>query len=903
MEFALAGFAISVGLKDIGSLLSKLKDLVEAINTAREFLELSRVPLRRCTHLYDALNSAPLDADGEPPAALAKPTMLLRDTLAKIQHRDTLVEAGNTLTQLAGDLQLAVQLSFSPLEMTAEIKLATEAANASLLGSMEELLAMHHSELYRDLALNNKDVPEALAALQSRLNASEVQNDKMMHMMQQMFKNLHGTIVRHSTIHIERTDSEKALDRLAVTSFDFTESDIVLGRGGFGEVVSATWIKSKTEVAIKRLLPLEGRLQADRPVMDMVAKEALIWSNLHHPHILPLLGVSLTCNTPFLVMPLMEGGDLSKYAAGRPREHLRLLHETAQGMAYLHGERILHGDLKANNVLVDGYGRAQVCDFGQSRALSQASRASTFKSGSVGNVRWMAPERYKRGAKYDLHPDLFAFAMLAYEVVAGNIPFHDEHDVEVVKDWIKEGERPDPPTDAASYSPELWALVVKCWAHDWTTRPTFAAVVTELSVLRPPTASASDLPTVTVVNQLTALKLSPASLSPSSSVELPVAASADGFEGLVVPTELDGDRFIWEQRHKLASGARSSLNVTELAVGPYGLDVIERVRDFPQQRMTELILDGCALGPNDARTLATSFPRTLRVLNLNNNPLGDRGVKAIAYTLPEGLAELYLFNTQITDIGVYEIVAMLPRTMTALSLACNQISDNGAIAIAARMPSMLDELYLGGNQFTDEGAIVLAPSLPRNLARLSLEVNRIGYAGAVAIAARMPPSLRELSLYTNQITSAGAEALAFQFPPTLRKLNLSNNPLGDAGAVAIAARMPRMLCELYLGGTGITDRGAGYLGTALPPTLMNLGLENNQIGDSGAGAIAGNFPMALRMLFLSDNQIGDAGAEEIARYLPQSLASLYLHGNKVGFTGRRALKTVRHYDLLTLFEM
>ncbi|KAJ3364046.1 hypothetical protein GGF32_002820 [Allomyces javanicus] len=173
----------------------------------------------------------------------------------------------------------------------------------------------------------------------------------------------------------------------------------------------ASFSSSGTRVAIKRFDGIKG---IDAKAREMVVHEARTWCELQHPHVLQMQGISLASDPPFFVMPLMENGDLSKYAVGRPGEHLRLLHETAMGMAYLHSKLIFHGDLKANNVLVDHGSRAQVCDFGMSRLLSAAvTRASTYVPGSsAGNVRWLAPERYVRGAKYQTEPDIFAFAMV-----------------------------------------------------------------------------------------------------------------------------------------------------------------------------------------------------------------------------------------------------------------------------------------------------------------------------------------------------------------------------------------------------------------------------------------------------------------------------------------------------------
>ncbi|KAJ3361229.1 hypothetical protein GGF32_007660 [Allomyces javanicus] len=172
-------------------------------------------------------------------------------------------------------------------------------------------------------------------------------------------------------------------------------------------------------------------------------------------------------------MPLMGNGDLFTYAKGRPQQHVCLLHETAQDMAYLHSKNVVHGGLKANNVLVDHGGHAQVCDFGLSQVLSMvADRLGTYQPGkSVGNVRWLAPERYKHGEKYQFEPDVFAFAMVMYEVVTSNIPFSNERSQEIISLWICEGTRPAAPINAPSFSSALWKLAERCWDHDIRKQP------------------------------------------------------------------------------------------------------------------------------------------------------------------------------------------------------------------------------------------------------------------------------------------------------------------------------------------------------------------------------------------------------------------------------------------------
>ncbi|KAJ3347169.1 hypothetical protein GGF32_007018 [Allomyces javanicus] len=759
-EALLHGSVASLGLKNICVLLEKAWRLTKSLKTAKDDVQLAQVLHNRCSNLYLALDAAPRDAHGELPTHLIEPTLLLKQTLDRIvkalstmakgsrltrtlrvqEYNAALAQAGTTLTGLASDLQLTLQLNFSPTELAAEIKAATEAQTAALKVDLQHLLAQHHAKVYSDLALNNKEVPEAIAALQRRIETmQQQQHDQMVQLTQQVYRHLHSSIVRNSTIHVERTADEKALNSLAVTSYDFDELDEeILGCGGFGEVVCATWVGSGTKVAIKRLLPLEGRLQADRPVLELVTKEACIWSSLRHPHVLPLLGVSLKSDPPFLVMPLMEGGDLTLYSRGKPpHEHLRLLHEAAQGMAYLHSKNILHGDLKGNNVLVDGFGRAQVADFGQSRTLSMASHASTFKNRSVGNVRWIGPERYKRKAQYRLEPDVFAFAMVIYEVVAGNMPFFEEHDSEVIKDWIKDGDRPDAPTESPSYSPKLWALVVRCWAHDWTTRPTIAAIATELNGLR------------------------------AVSIAQPPLIIASG-ENLSLPANCqEGDRTIWDQRLGLADGSVTDLDVSGKPIGQSGLKVLQRALSRPDQRLTKLVLDDCGLGDSGALFVSIIVPSTLKALQLRGNEIRYVGAQAIAAHLPQSLIKLSMSYNQIGDIGAQAIVARLPQSLTKLYLTGNQIGDVGAQAIAACLPQSLIELSMGGNQIGDVGAQAIAARIPQSLTKLYLTGNQIGDVGAQAIAARLPQSLIELSMGGNQIGSIGAHALISAQRPTL----------------------------------------------------------------------------------------------------------------------------------------
>ncbi|KNE69367.1 TKL/TKL-CCIN protein kinase, variant [Allomyces macrogynus ATCC 38327] len=271
------------------------------------------------------------------------------------------------------------------------------------------------------------------------------------------------------------------LDHLAVTAHEFIVDQEPFARGGFAELYRATWIaRNSDEVVMKRLLP---SAVLGKTMRDDLAKEARAWAAVHHEHVLPLLGVCLAANAPFLITPYMPYGTLVEYAETRPKEHTRLLLEVSLGMAHIHRCGIAHGDLKGNNVLVDVDGVAKVTDFGLARFAADASR--TTLRNNQGPVRWLAPERLEPGNKRVYEPDVYAFAMLCYEVVAGRAPFYEQPSDIVVLSWIQRGDRPTAPMAAASYSPALWGIVAQCWAQNPAVRPSFCAVAGMLHPLVP----------------------------------------------------------------------------------------------------------------------------------------------------------------------------------------------------------------------------------------------------------------------------------------------------------------------------------------------------------------------------------------------------------------------------------
>ena len=162
---------------------------------------------------------------------------------------------------------------------------------------------------------------------------------------------------------------------------------------------------------------------------------------------------------------------------------LRSLRDVAAGMEYLHAHTVVHGDLKACNVLLKPVPRttfdargftAKVADFGLARFVGARGHVSTHTHGSV---QYMAPE-VLAARRVGLPADVFSFGVLAAEVLTGRKPHSGRTVGAVVHAVVAARERPDVPAAAAPAA--LRALVDACCEDDERARPTFAAILDAL---------------------------------------------------------------------------------------------------------------------------------------------------------------------------------------------------------------------------------------------------------------------------------------------------------------------------------------------------------------------------------------------------------------------------------------
>ena len=200
----------------------------------------------------------------------------------------------------------------------------------------------------------------------------------------------------------------------------------VIGKGGMATVYRAHQPSMDRDVAIKIISP---ELAAEPEFAERFEREARIIARLQHPHILPVFDFGREGETIYLVMRLMEGGNLAHELRGGAlpvKRAVELTRQIASALDYAHLRGIVHRDLKPTNVLLDNLGNAYLTDFGIAKMLSGGPTTGLTATGAVmGTPTYMAPEQW-RAEPIDGRTDIYALGVILYQMLCGQVPFAAE---------------------------------------------------------------------------------------------------------------------------------------------------------------------------------------------------------------------------------------------------------------------------------------------------------------------------------------------------------------------------------------------------------------------------------------------------------------------------------------------
>ncbi|KAJ8765835.1 hypothetical protein K2173_015767 [Erythroxylum novogranatense] len=230
-------------------------------------------------------------------------------------------------------------------------------------------------------------------------------------------------------------------------------------------------------------------------------QEVAVWHKLDHPNVTKFVGASMgTSNlkvpnndpsvesTSFpsraccVVVEHLAGGTLKQYLIRNSRRKLafrvviQLALDLSRGLSYLHSQKIVHRDVKSENMLLDGRRTLKIADFGVARVEAQNPSDMTGETGTLG---YMAPEVLE-GKPYNRRCDVYSFGICLWEIYCCDMPYPNLSFADVTSAVVRQNLRPEIPRCCPS---SLANIMRKCWDANAEKRPEMAEVVKMLEAI------------------------------------------------------------------------------------------------------------------------------------------------------------------------------------------------------------------------------------------------------------------------------------------------------------------------------------------------------------------------------------------------------------------------------------
>ena len=230
-----------------------------------------------------------------------------------------------------------------------------------------------------------------------------------------------------------------------------------IGAGGMSDVYKANDRKLNRKVSIKIL---KRDFADDQNFVTKFRNEARAAASLNHPNIVNVYDVGEGDGIYYIVMEHIDGITLKKYIEYKKklniRESIEIAMQVARGLEAAHSKKIIHRDIKPQNIMISRDGKVKVTDFGIARAAS----AQTISSNAMGSVHYISPEQAK-GGYCDERSDIYSLGITLYEMLTGKVPFEGESTVAVALQHIQ-GEMIPPRKVDPMIPVSLEKIILKC---------------------------------------------------------------------------------------------------------------------------------------------------------------------------------------------------------------------------------------------------------------------------------------------------------------------------------------------------------------------------------------------------------------------------------------------------------
>ncbi|KAJ0755100.1 putative dual-specificity kinase TKL-Pl-4 family [Helianthus annuus] len=266
-----------------------------------------------------------------------------------------------------------------------------------------------------------------------------------------------------------------------------------LARGTYGTVHRGVY--DGVDVAVKLLDWGEEGHRSEAEIQTLRAaftQEVVVWHKLDHPNVTKFIGatmgssdlqiqtengqIGMPSNICCVVVEYLPGGALKSYLLKNRRKKLpfkvviQIALDLARGLSYLHSQKVVHRDVKTENVLLDKTRTVKIADFGVARVEASNPNDMTGETGTLG---YMAPE-VLNGNPYNRKCDVYSFGICLWEIYCCDMPYPDLSFSEVTSAVVRQNLRPDIPRCCPS---SLSNVMKQCWDANPDKRPEMDEVV------------------------------------------------------------------------------------------------------------------------------------------------------------------------------------------------------------------------------------------------------------------------------------------------------------------------------------------------------------------------------------------------------------------------------------------
>lgn len=295
-------------------------------------------------------------------------------------------------------------------------------------------------------------------------------------------KKIGELLVAKGYLTLQQVDELVLISSKTAAPFEIPGYEILgkLGVGGMGAVYKARQVSIDRVVAIKVLYP---KFVKDREYLERFLREARLLARLQHPNIVAAIDAGEIRGTPYFVMEFVDGVSLSTLLDHKGRipetDCIKLAIHIANALHHAHRHKLVHRDIKPQNVIITRDGLVKVCDLGIAKSTEGAGDAGLTTHGmAVGTPFYMSPEACM-GRDVDIRADIYSLGATLYHLATGTPPFDAPAPASILAMHVNQPLE-SPQRRFAGLSNEFAACVVRMMEKQPSKRPQTPAEVARL---------------------------------------------------------------------------------------------------------------------------------------------------------------------------------------------------------------------------------------------------------------------------------------------------------------------------------------------------------------------------------------------------------------------------------------